>query len=198
MRSVAGEGRSARALMLPGGLHGQRLARVCGSQLLRDGEQPFQQPQPQRIGQLRQRNPVPLRHRVGEVGADHDAGDVGHHQQRPIAQRAGMEQQLAMGGVEVAALLPRVRQKCVDLCRARVRRPAVRCPGRHGSASHVAPARATEPRRVPALTHSLGFDSDAEGRWQKRHASKGWLLVGERPGLLCQEDLAGLISDQLN
>ena len=84
---------------------GQRLARPRRAQLLGVGERPFQQPQPQRIGQFRQRDLVRLGDRVGEVGADHDPRDVGHDQQRRIAERPGIQQQLPVGGVQVAALL---------------------------------------------------------------------------------------------
>ena len=86
-------------------LLGQRLARARRAQLLGIGERPFQQPQPQRIGQLRQRDFVRLGDRVGPVGADDDPRDVGDDQQRRIAQRPGIEQQLAMRRVQVAALL---------------------------------------------------------------------------------------------
>jgi hypothetical protein len=48
---------------------------------------------------------VCLGDRVGEVGADHDARDVRHHQQRRIAERPGIKQQLPIRRVEVAALL---------------------------------------------------------------------------------------------
>ena len=87
------------------GLFGQRLPRAGGAQLFRIRENPFQQPEPARIGQLRQRNFVPLGDCVGEVGAHDDAGDVGHHQQWRVAQRTGIEQELAIGGVQVAALV---------------------------------------------------------------------------------------------
>jgi hypothetical protein len=84
---------------------GKRLARALRAQLLGVRERPFQQPQTPRIGQFRQRDLVRLGDRVGEVGAEHDARDVGHHQQRWIAERPGIEQQLAIRRVEVAALL---------------------------------------------------------------------------------------------
>jgi hypothetical protein len=65
---------------LAGRFLGQCLPRACRAQLVGVRERPFQQPQPLRVRQFRQRDRMGLGDRVGPVGADDDPRDVGDDQ----------------------------------------------------------------------------------------------------------------------
>ena len=86
-------------------LLGQGLAGAPGAELFGVGERPLEQAQAERVGEIGKRDDVSFGDSVGKVGSDYDLRDIRGDEQRRITERTGVEQQLTVGGVEVAAFL---------------------------------------------------------------------------------------------